>query len=483
MGTAVMSGTRLAGIIGRGPWPGPAYESLTAAISRAIGDGRIPVGVRLPSERDVAAATGLSRTTTTRAYAKLREQGFVLTRRGSGSVVQLPEVPGGRIDHLLAPAGANETEIDLTCTASVAPPWLLGAYERAVTQVHAYLPGTGYYPSGLPVLKELIAEAYTARGVRTDSDQILITSGALGGVAIAVRALIEGRGRVLIESPTYPNAIATLEGAGASLVPYPLELGDGGHHWDIGAMDHIARQTRVRSAYLIPDFHNPTGALLPEQQRPELGAMLRRNCMVPIFDESLVELGLDGDPTPTPMAAFVPDSITVGSTSKIFWGGLRVGWMRIPTNRIDRVAATRLCLDLGAPVLEQLVAVELMRDHDRIVGEYRQKLRAARDGLAAQVRTYLPSWQVVVPSGGMALWCRLPEDRSGALAIAARKHGLGLVSGPNFAPAGGLDRWIRLPYTLAQSQLDEVGPRLAAAWDDALKFTDRIPTGRARIVA
>ncbi|SMX66336.1 MULTISPECIES: PLP-dependent aminotransferase family protein [Brevibacterium] len=483
MSTAVMSGPRLADIIGTGPWPGPAYDSLTAGISRAIGDGRIPVGARLPSEREAAAATGLSRTTTSRAFAKLREQGFVVTRRGSGSVVQLPEVPGGRIDHLLTPAGADEAEIDLTCTASVAPPWLLGAYERAVAQIHAYLPGTGYYPSGLPVLKELIAESYTARGVRTAPDQILITSGAFGAVSIAVRALNEGRGRVLIESPTYPNAIATLEGAGASLIPYPLELSSAGHHWDIDAMDHIARQTRVRSAYLIPDFHNPTGALLPEEQRPELGAMLKRNSMVPIFDESLVELGLDGDPTPTPMAAFVPDSITAGSTSKIFWGGLRVGWMRIPTHRIEAMASTRLSLDLGAPVLEQLVAVELMRDHDTIVGEYRVKLRAARDSLAAQVRAHLPSWQVIVPSGGMALWCRLPEDRSGALAVAARRHGLGLVSGPNFAPAGGLDRWIRLPYTVSETQLGEVGPRLAAAWDDALKFTDRVPAGRARIVA
>lgn len=83
----------------------------------------------------------------------------------------------------------------------------------------------------------------------------------------------------------------------------------------------------------------------------------------------------------------------------------------------------------------------------------------------------------------MALWCRLPEERSGALAIAARNHGLGLVSGPNFAPAGGLDRWIRLPYTVSETDLDQVGSRLAAAWDDALTFTDRVPAGRTRTVA
>ncbi|MCI4009971.1 PLP-dependent aminotransferase family protein [Brevibacterium sp. ZH18] len=483
MNALVMSGARLATIIGTGPWPGPAYDSLTSAISRAIGDGRITVGARLPSERELAQAIDLSRTTTTRAYSKLRDQGFVITRRGSGSVVRLPEVPGGRIDHLLTPAGADEAEIDLSCTATVAPPWLMGAYERAVEQVPAYLPGTGYYPSGLPVLKELIADRYTARGVRTDPEQILVTSGAFGAVAIAVRALIRRSGRVLIESPTYPNAIATLEGAGASLVSYPLELSPSGHHWDIDAMDQLCRQTRVSAAYLIPDFHNPTGALLPDAQRGELAAMLRRNGVTPIIDESLVELGLDGGPSPSPMAAFAPDAITAGSTSKIFWGGLRVGWLRIPPHRVDAVAASRLSLDLGAPVLEQLVAVELMRDHDTIVAEYRTRLRAARDSLAAQVRAHLPSWQVVVPTGGMALWCHLPEARSSALAIAARNHGLGMVSGPNFAPTGGLDRWIRLPYTVAEAQLDEVGPRLAAAWDDALKFTDRIPAGRDRIVA
>ncbi|MGO2036112.1 MAG: PLP-dependent aminotransferase family protein [Brevibacterium sp.] len=493
MNPSAMSGNRLAGIIGTGPWPSPAYETLHAAISRVIADGRLPVGTRLPSERELAAAIGLSRTTTTRTYGLLREQGFLLTRRGSGSVVRLPNVPGGRIDHLLTPAGADESEIDLTCTAQVASPWLMGAYDRALTQLPAYLPGTGYYPSGLPVLREAIAERFTQRGAPTDPDQILITSGAFGAVAIAVRALLQGPDaqssdrrssrRILIESPTYPNAIATLEGAGASLVSYPLEIGEGGHYWDLAAMDQVMHRSRIRAAYLIPDFHNPTGALLPEGARGELGELLRRHSVTPIIDESIVELGLEDAPTPTPMAKFAPNSITAGSTSKIFWGGLRVGWMRLPRHLIDSMAATRLSLDLGAPVLEQLVAAELMRDHDAILPDYRDKLRTGRDTLVAQVRTHLPSWDLSVPAGGMALWVRLPEERSGALAIAAREQGLALVAGPNFAPSGGLDGWIRLPYTAAHEQLSQLGPRLAAAWEDALSMEGRIPAGRARIVA
>ena len=107
MSTLVMGAKRLVGIIGDGPWKTPAFESLAAAVAAAITDGRLPVGARLPSERELASATGLSRTTTGRAYAQLREQEYILTRRGSGSVVQLPSVPGGRIDHLLSPAGAD----------------------------------------------------------------------------------------------------------------------------------------------------------------------------------------------------------------------------------------------------------------------------------------------------------------------------------------------------------------------------------------
>ncbi|WP_432791593.1 PLP-dependent aminotransferase family protein [Brevibacterium sp. K11IcPPYGO002] len=496
MSTPVLGAKRLVGIIGDGPWRAPAFESLAAAVAAAITDGRLPVGARLPSERELAAVIGLSRTTTGRAYAQLREQEYILTRRGSGSIVQLPTVPGGRIDHLLSPAGADDTEIDLTCTAPVAAPDILGAYDRALSRLGAYLPGTGYYPSGLPVLREIIADRYTRRGAPTDPDQILITSGAFGGAAIAVRALLNvepdeaarlggarSTSRVLVESPTYPNAIATLEGAGAALVTYPLEFGPQGHHWDTDAMDQLMGQMRPRSAYLIPDFHNPTGALMGEAQRRDLANALRRHRVVPVFDESLVELGLEGGRMPSPMSALIPDSVTVGSVSKIYWGGLRIGWMRIPRHRVDHFASSRLGLDLGAPVLEQLVTVELMDSHDAVVADTRSRLRSARDLLAAQVRSWVPDWKLIVPSGGMALWAELPEARSAALSIAARNHGLRLVAGPNFAPAGGLDRWMRLPYTVPEPELEQVGPRLAAAWEEAKAMTGRGPTRRARIVA
>ncbi|MBR7513462.1 aminotransferase class I/II-fold pyridoxal phosphate-dependent enzyme, partial [Mycobacterium tuberculosis] len=83
---------------------------------------------------------------------------------------------------------------------------------------------------------------YTRRGLPTRPDDILITSGALGGAAIGIRALLNGSGGVLVESPSYPNAIATIAAAGARIVPYPLEITEAGHHWDVAAMGQTMRE-------------------------------------------------------------------------------------------------------------------------------------------------------------------------------------------------------------------------------------------------
>lgn len=446
------------------PAGGPAYVRLADSLRGAIADGRLPHGTRLPSERDLTGPVGLSRTTVTRAYSVLREQGYLTTRRGSGSVVQVPDVPGGRVDHLLAPTGLDEGGLDLTCTAPSAPPGAARAYEEALAELGAYLPGTGYYPSGLPVLRDRIARRFTDRGLPTDPDQVIVTAGALAGTAIALRALVRRRGAVVVEYPTYPNVIATLEGAGARVVPHPLDhLTD---DWDVAGLAAAVRSSGARAAYLIPDFHNPTGALMSSEQRAQVGRVLRTAGVVAVVDESLVDLPLEGQVMPEPLVRHVPDAVVVGSASKWLWGGLRIGWIRAPRSRVEALASARLQLDLGAPVLEQLVVGHLFDRSEEILGQRRAWLREGRDVLLEGLATHLPAWRVRVPRGGMALWCALPRPGSTALATAARRYDVALAAGPNFAPGGGLDGWIRLPYVLPAERLRQVPERLAAAWAD-----------------
>ncbi|MFL6061369.1 MAG: aminotransferase class I/II-fold pyridoxal phosphate-dependent enzyme, partial [Marmoricola sp.] len=226
-------------------------------------------------------------------------------------------------------------------------------------------------------------------------------------------------------------------------------------------------QVRPDLAYLVPDFHNPTGHLMPAEARAEVAARLRTVGAVAVVDESMVDLALDGE-VPEPLGAHARDAITVGSVSKPFWGGLRVGWLRAPAEAMDAMVRSRLSLDLGVPVLEQLVAADLLRDPEALLSEKRAVLRAGRDAAVAALTTHLPDWKVRTPGGGLSLWCELPEARSTDLLPRAAEHGVLLAPGPSFAPEGGLDRFLRLPFTQPAHVLADAVARLVPAWEATL---------------
>lgn len=450
----------------------PAYRGLAEGLRVLITDGRVPVGVRLPSERELTDALGVSRTTVTRAYSELREHGYLVSRQGSGSIASLPASSGLRGDHLLPPGSLPEDKIDLTCAAPVPGPGILAAYEHAVAELPGYLASPGYYPSGLQVLREAVAERYTVRGLATTPEQIMIVPGAQSGVAIASRAMISRGTRTLVENPTYPNAIAALKHAGARLISSPVG------RTEALAEDLIAtiQQTRPQVAYLIPDFHNPTGHLLSDASRASVSAALARAGTVPIIDESMVELALDGQTMPAPFASFCRDAITVGSLSKPFWGGIRVGWLRAPHAVMEDMFRARLSLDLGAPLLEQLVATELIRHHADLIEHRRSQLRTSRDAALAAIALNLPDWKVNRPSGGLNLWCELPAAHSSDLVPHAAERDVLLAPGPSFAPDGGLDRFLRIPYTQPAHVLTDAIARLGEAW--AATLADPTALGR-----
>src|SRR5688572_10427187 len=110
-----ISADRVATLLGPALDRSPAYVGLADGLRMLISDGRITVGTRLPSERELTTRLGVSRTTVTRAYGRLRERGYLVSRQGSGSLAQLPTARGGRQDHLLSPGDFPEESIDLTC--------------------------------------------------------------------------------------------------------------------------------------------------------------------------------------------------------------------------------------------------------------------------------------------------------------------------------------------------------------------------------
>lgn len=451
---------------------GPAYRRLAAALRLLITDGRVLPGTRFPSERDLTAGLAVSRTTVTRAYDELRRRGYLVSQRGSGSVAALPggQRPAGG-PNLLDPGPADESWIDLSCAAPAATAGTAAAYTAALDELPRLLAGPGYHPAGLPALREVLATRFTAQGLPTDPGQILVTSGALAALAVVARAYLGTGDRVLVESPTYPNAVATLRRAGARLVGVPCPPSGLDPH----TVALVAGQSRPRLAVLIPDHHNPTGTSMSDQDRSEVAAGLAAQGVLPVIDETLREVILEepGDAQrPLPFAAHSAGAITVGSAAKSHWGGLRIGWIRAPHNQIGRLNTARLSLDLGAAVLEQLVLARLLTQiapQAAAVGPHRRsQLREQRDSLLAALARDLPDWRVNRPTGGLSLWCRLPSPRSTAVVAAAERHGLLLVAGSAFAVDGhGLEGHLRLPFTLPPHDLQAAAHRLAEAWQRA----------------
>jgi DNA-binding transcriptional MocR family regulator len=440
---------------------GPVYSALCDAITALVLDGRIATATRLPSERELAAALRISRATVTAAYDALRASGFLASRTGSGSYVTVPA--GSRPGPSLArwrPGGDDGDLIDLSCAALSAPPGLLqDALPAAAAALPRHAEGMGYEPAGLPVLRAAVAARFTARGVTTTSEQILISNGAMHGFDLLLQLLIGPGDRVLTELPTYPGAIDGARRIGARIVSAPMAPGGG---WDVASMRATLRQTAPRLAYLVPDFHNPTGALVDEAARREVLRAARQTGTTVVVDESFVELGFTDAGRST--AALDSSVIVIGSLSKPVWGGLRIGWVRGPAELVHRLAALRASIDMGGPVLDQLVAAEIVPRLDALMPERIAMLRRRRDALTDALRSLLPQWRFTDPHGGMSLWAELDAALSTPLTMLAAPAGVTIVPGSRFGVDGTLERFLRIPFALPEERLTMAVARLAATW-------------------
>ncbi|WP_109507479.1 PLP-dependent aminotransferase family protein [Nocardioides speluncae] len=472
----VLSASRVATLVGDFD-RSPSYLGLADALRLLVRDGRITTGSRLPSERELAVALEVSRTTATRAYAELQERGYAEARRGSGTFTRVPGGRGAIADRALNPH-TGEDVINLSCAAPIAPPGLAAAYDAALAELPRYLTDHGYYPAGLPVLQQAIATTYDERGLATDPDQIMVTAGSLSAAAIVAQSQTRPGDRIVVENPVYPNATAALGRQGARLVGVPVDP----EGWDLAAVAATVRQAAPRLAYLVADFQNPTGHLMTDAQREQYAAVLTASHTLAVVDEAHQMLALEGQPMPRPFAAYAPDTISLGSASKAFWGGLRIGWIRAPRARVESLLSGRVTLDLGAPVLEQLVLVHLLREREAILAAQRARLREQRDRLVTAMRELLPEWRFRLPGGGLALWCELPAPLASTVVLEAERRGVAVAPGPVFSVDGGLGRFVRIPWTRPADELADGVARLAEAWTAAQDSPDA-PASRRLTVA
>jgi len=223
--------------------------------------------------------------------------------------------------------------------------------------------------------------------------------------------------------------------------------------------------------------------VLPAAAREAVAALARRHPDVTFIDDmTLADVSLSDGDVPVPLAALAPDApniVTVGSLSKLYWGGLRVGWVRAPSGIVARLAAAKAAADLGSTAYHQgVVAAVVAGQHDAIVKWRAEWTRSRYDAVAAALRSFLPAWDWAPPSGGLTIWARLPgaaeagagaaaagpagADRAGegpgspdssAFAQAALRRGVAVVPGRLLSSAGGGRSYLRLAFTPPPEQL------------------------------
>ncbi|MFC5749707.1 PLP-dependent aminotransferase family protein [Actinomadura rugatobispora] len=477
MGTRYVGGSQLARMLGDVPQERPYYAALARAVRALVLDGRLALRTRLPAERDLAAALGVSRTTVTAAYDRLREEGYVESRQGAGSWTALPPTTMSALAPRPAPVRTGAADgrfgmahapadvpgfIDLGCATPGAPAIFEEAVAAAVAELPRYSSGPGYEPAGLAGLREVIAARYAEHGVPTRPDQIVVTTGAQHAFTLLTQTMVEAGAPVMVERPTYPHALGALRRLGARLVPVGVNEG-----WDVELIAGSMRQAAVGLAYTVPDFHNPTGLLMGAEDRAALVGAARRADTLLVADETFAEVALDpAAPRTPPMAAFDTGGrvVSIGSASKLMWGGLRVGWIRTTAPLARRLTVAREPMDLAGPVIDQLIVRELLLRVEEVRAERAAGLALRRDALAAALRDRLPGWEFGLPEGGMSLWARMDAPVATALAEAAERLGVRVVPGPVFGADGVLEDRVRLPYVLPPDTLREAVDRLAVAY-------------------
>ncbi len=455
----------------------PAYEALADGIRLLCLDNRIAARTALPAERELAAALGLSRTTVATAYRSLRETGHIESLRGSGSVT-LPQ--SGREPGRVA---TRDGDIDLQQASPAAWPGLAGVMSETAADAATLVARAGYETRGALGLRVAIAARYSAAGVPTTADEVMITTGAQSAIHLLAQTLLRRGDRALIETPTYPHAAEALRAAGARLVGVPVTTEAG---WDLDRAAQAFARALPRLAYLMPRFQNPTGRSMSAAEEQVFAEGARRAGTVLVVDETTAELAIDEAPglpevrvlpgapdvsrvpgAPAAAVSFADTPVVrVGSLGKTVWGGLRIGWIRADASLIDRLVAARPARDLGTPEFEQAVATRLLARMPEVLAQRSTVLRDGRDALADALGASLPAWRVPQVAGGVAMWVELDAPLSSGLVLAARARGVYLSAGSRFAVDGAHDRHLRIPFTApAEVRRRAVGV-LARLWPE-----------------
>jgi len=474
---------------------GPIYLRISDGLKRLVDRGDVALGTVLPAERSLARSLSVSRSTVVSAYDRLKMEGWLESRRGSGTWVRRPDASPARVDAVATsrlflasegsvsvydpagpriPAGTIDLSVAALHASATIGPTLAALVEGGLDELLAQ---HGYLPHGLLALRSAVAARLAARGITTEAERVVITTGAHQAISLIARQTIQAGDSVIVESPTFPGALDIFRRFGARTLPLPAD--ERGAR--TGMLEDLVLRSGAKLVYVSPDFHNPTGSVMPLERRQEVARTAQRTGIIVIEDQTMADLDLEGHGLPPAISSLAPDAtvMTIGSTAKLFWAGLRTGWAHVPPDWVVRMLATKTVADLGTPLLDQQLSTALLEQADRVHLERVRELRPRRDALVRALRRDLPTWDFTVPAGGLSLWVHLPSGNAEEFAELALEQGVAVIPGPALSVDDGNRRALRMAFVEPEDRLDEAVRRLAQAWS---RYEPATPRPSARLL-
>ena len=330
--------------------------------------------------------------------------------------------------------------------------------------------GVGFQPLGLPSLRPP-SPTCTRLRPHTDVDEIHVHVRGPSGHLARHRLADVRREAVALVEPGYPGVFDIIDGLGATVVPLRTDAAGIVPESLVAAL----ADPTVKVVYLQGGPQNPTGLVTPPARLRALAAILDEHDATVVEDLTLSELVYAGRPA-AEMSHLCRRAtvVSIGSFSKVFWGGLRVGWIRAPVPIIDRTLHRRLGIDLGVPAPSQLLCLALLPSLDEITARRRAFLAVHTRHAVALLHDAVPAWEPCVPDGGSVLWVDTPLTDTTPLVQVAHRHGVHVAPGSMALHHRRPDSHVRIcvdrPWPLVEAGLG----RLAAAWRELERRPGRI---------
>lgn len=445
------------------------YEKVMTQIIHLIETGSLKPGDKIPSIRAMTRQLHVGHTTAVRAYEILEAQGWIDSRPKSGFYVAYrpdnrivepetyqPETEPTKVSIRqlmsdIAQTSGDPVYLDFGLAAPVAETLPLEILKRTAGRVLRHtVPEVFLYdmPPGLLPLRQEIAKYAVHWEGRIAPDEILITSGTMEAIDLCLRTIAKPGDTIAIESPTFYSFLQILEALGLFAVEIPTSPKTG---LDLDAFEHTLKQQSIQGCLLMPNFNNPTGALMPDEQKQRLAKLLVQY-QVPLIENDIYGDLHFGEKRPKPVKAFDEDGLVLlcSSFAKTLCPGFRVGYI---INHRYQTTLQRLkySLSVSAPPLWEHVITDLFKSgqYYRIVKQQRQRFQQLMTHYVQTIHRYFPeNTKISRPQGGFLLWVEMPDPINALeLFTQAFRQKIIIAPGPMFSVKEGYRNCIRLTCT------------------------------------